>query len=129
MAKRDQDIVSRMDRIVFFANDGEGVKNFCEVLEVGEVAEDRVIARNRGYVLPLQDAQIFNSPDGMVYAYNMNLPYLSETKHLAEVEKNIIVGQAFLYAGRNSFQSGKTSSFMWVVLAFFFILAMIGMFK
>lgn len=98
----------------------------CEVVSIDEVHNDRIMAGN--YVLPLSDATIYNSPSGLTYAYNVSLPYLKEIAHLAEVEKNIVIGQAYLYQGKN-IPSGKPSAFMWFMVIMIAMLAIIGMLK
>lgn len=96
-----------------------------EILDVERIEKDRIVAGR--YVLPLSDATIHNSDDGLVYSYNCSLPYLAEAAHLAEVERNIIVGQAFNYAGRT--QPGKSNVMTYVLIGVLALLAVIGMFK
>lgn len=98
----------------------------CDIQDIQEIDRDRIITSK--YVLPLADATITNGDDGLVYSYNCSLPYLTETAHLAEVEKNIIVGQAFLYAGRN-LPNNKPSMLVWVLVAAMILLALVGMFQ
>jgi|SRR5690625_2228056 len=101
------------DRVIVFYNDqGEG--RTCHVSDVLEVTDGRIITTDRRFVLPLSDASIYTSASGLVYAYNVNLPYLQEIEHLADVEENIIVSQAFDYAGRTPKATG-TSGFAWAV--------------
>lgn len=83
--------------------------------------------RTSSFVLPISDAKIFNSQDGAVYAYNVSMPYLEEIKHLAEVEKNIVIGQAFLYQGRN-LPTGKPNAFQWVMMIGIILLAALAIF-
>lgn len=97
----------------------------CEVLDITSIGQDRIVTSK--YVLPLSDAAISNSEEGLVYSFNCSLPYLTETAHLAEVEQNIIVQQAFLYAGRT--QPVKTNMMMVMIICFMGLLAVIGMFK
>lgn len=98
----------------------------CEILDVQELDRDRIVTSK--YVLPLADATITTGDDGLVYTYNCSLPYLTEMAHLAEVEKNIIVSQAFLYAGRNM-PNNKPSLLVWVLVAAMILLALVGMFQ
>lgn len=98
----------------------------CEVVSIDEIQKDRIVAGK--YVLPISDATVYNSPSGLTYAYNMALPYLKEITHLAEVEKNIIIGQAYLYQGKNV-PTGKPNAFMWVMFLCIAILAVMGMTK
>lgn len=98
----------------------------CEVLDVQEVQRDRVITYK--YVLPLSDASISASEDGLIYSYNSSLPYLTETAHMAEIEKNIIMQQAFAYSGRTQ-PPTKTPMFVIVLVGVLVLLAIIGMFK
>jgi hypothetical protein len=97
-----------------------------EILDVERIEQDHLIAGR--YVLPLADAAIHNSGDGLVYSYNASLPYLTEIAHLGEVERNIIVGQAFLYAGRAS-AAAKPNLLMFGLVALLGVLAVIGMLK
>lgn len=98
----------------------------CEILDVQDIFKDRVVTSK--YVLPIEDAIIHTSSEGTVYSYNCTLPYLKEVAHLAEVEQNIIISQAFAYQGRTQPQN-KTPMIMYVLIAFLGILAIIGMFK
>jgi hypothetical protein len=98
----------------------------CEIFDIEEFVKDRIITSK--YVLPLNDAVVSNSDQGLIYSYNVSLPYITETAHLAEVEKNIIVGQAFLYPGRSA-PANKPSMMIWVLVGFMMILALVGMFK
>lgn len=97
----------------------------CEVLTVQDIFKDRIVTNK--YVLPLADAMIHTSSEGTIYAYNCTLPYLQEVAHLAEVEQNIIMSQAFAYSGR--VQPVKTPMFMFVLVGIISIFALIGMFK
>lgn len=97
-----------------------------DILDVQEIYKDRIITSK--YVLPLSDAVRSTSNDGVVYSYHASLPYLTETAHLAEVEKNTIISQAFLYQGRNT-PTNKTSPLVLILVAVLGLLAIIGMFK
>lgn len=99
----------------------------CEVLDVLDIFKDRIITDK--YVLPLADAVIHTSSEGTVYSYNCTLPYLEEVAHLAEVEQNIIISQAFAYHGRMQPKPPQTPIMVYVMLAILAILAIIGMFK
>lgn len=96
-----------------------------EIMDIQEI--DREYIRTSRYVLPLKDATIHTSDEGLVYSYNGSLPYLAEVAHLAEVEKNIIMQQAFLYQGRTA--PAKTPIMMILLVALLGLLAVIGMFK
>lgn len=101
-------------------------KALCEVFDIQDMFKDRIVTSK--YVLPISDAVVSNSEEGLVYSFFASLPYLTETAHLAEVEKNMIVGQAFLYPGRNV-PTNKPSLMIWVLVGFMMILALIGMVK
>lgn len=139
MAKQQPE-VSQWGRVIIFGNpnytfDSEqqayiaempGDKSpMVEVLDVQRIEKDRIITSK--YVLPIADASSCTSDDGMVYCYNCSLPYIQETAHLAEVEKNTIVQQAFLYAGRTA--PVRTSGLVWVLVGFLGLLALVGMFN
>lgn len=100
--------------------------SMVDILDIQEIQSDRIITSK--YVLPLADGVRSTSNDGIVYTYCASLPYLTETAHLAEVEKNTIISQAFLYAGRNT-ATGKTSPLVWVMVGVLGLMALIGMFK
>lgn len=97
----------------------------CSILDVQEVTQDKIVTSH--YVLPMSDASISTSDDGLIYSFNCSLPYLRETAHLAEVEKNIVMNQAFNYPGRTPQQ--KTGGVMWLLIGLLGLLAIIGMFK
>lgn len=88
-----------VDRVIIFAHD-ESQKFYADTQFVLAIENGRIITDNADLVLPLDDAKPFSTKDGILYAYNVSLDYLKEVQHLAEVEKNIIVQQAFLYPGR-----------------------------
>jgi hypothetical protein len=104
-------------------DDPNPYNRICEVLDVQDVFKDRVVTEK--YVLPIADAEIHNGPTGAVYCYNASLPYLAETSHLAEVEKNIVIGQAYLYQGKN-IRNGAPSPMQWVMLLAIIIFALVG---
>lgn len=104
----------------------EGQNRMCEILTVREVKPDRILTDK--FVLPISDAEIYNSPYGLTYCYNAALPYVKEVAHLAEVEENIVIGQAYLYAGKN-IPTGKPNLLTWVLILFLGLLAVMGMTK
>ena len=101
-------------------------KPIFEMLEIEDIHNDRLITNKQ--VFPLSDATILNDSEGLVYAFNMSLEYLQETKHLAEVEKNMIIGQAYLYAGKNLLDNNKTSGFQWFLSGALALIAVIAIF-
>lgn len=109
----------------FIPTNEDDRSSVCTILDVQEVTQDKVITSH--YVLPMSDATISTSDDGLVYSFNCSLPYLQETAHLAEIEKNTIMNQAFNYPGRT--QQAKTSGVMWLLIGLLGLLAIIGMFK
>lgn len=141
MLGRREEIIVSLGRVIVYGNpnykydgstkewtiDREGDKStVCEVLDVQEVQKDRIVTSK--YVLPLADASVSTNADGLVYSYNCSLPYLTETAHLAEVEQNIIMQQAFAYAGRTQ-PPPKTSLGIILLIGVLALLALIGMFK
>lgn len=138
MAKNEKNF--SLGRVVVYGNpnykyngeSGEWIKEetyddkptFCEVFDIQDLQKDRIVTAR--YVLPLADATISTSDEGLIYSYNCSLPYITETAHLAEVEKSMVIGQAFLYPGRNMPQN-KPSIMVWVMVAFLMLLALIGM--
>lgn len=139
MGKQKEQVIS-LGRVIIFGNPNyqysEQEKEFvptnendkssmCEVLDIQEIERNRVITSK--YVLPLADASISTSDEGLIYSYNCSLPYLQETAHLAEVEKNTIMQQAFLYAGRTA--PVKTSGLMWALVGILGLMSIIGMIK
>lgn len=132
MAKNNE--VNKLGRVVLFKDwssqsEGEvkpGGNDVFELLPIHEIHNDSIYCGK--YVLPISDATILNSQEGLVYAYNVSLPYLKEISHLAEVEKNIVIGQAYLYQGRNV-PTGKPSLFQWALVIFIFLLAIVAIMK
>lgn len=98
----------------------------CEILDVQDIFKDRIVTSK--YVLPLKDATIHTSSEGTIYSYNCKLPYLQEVAHLAEVEQNIIISQAFAYSGRVQ-PKNQTPLIMYIMIAILGLIAIIGMFK
>lgn len=97
-------------------------------VEIADIQEiDREYIRTTRHVLPIADATVYTSDYGLVYAYNCSLPYLTEIGHLAEVERNMIVHQAFLYQGRTA--PAKPPIMMILLVGLLGLLAVIGMFK
>lgn len=133
MAKTEVKI--NLGRVVLFrgfrANKMEdieaGDQDMVEILEVDDVQTDYIQADR--YVLPIEDATVLNSEDGLVYCYNVSLPYLQEIKHLAEVERNIVVGQAFMYPGRNMPNAAKGNFMSYVLIFAVILIAAFGIFK
>jgi hypothetical protein len=104
-----------------------GAQDMVEILDVDDVQTDYIQADR--YVLPIEDATVLNSEDGLVYCYNVSLPYLQEIKHLAEVEKNIVIGQAFMYPGRNMPNPNKGSLMPVLLIVAVVLIAAFGIFK
>ncbi|WP_336791149.1 hypothetical protein [Paenibacillus sp. MMO-177] len=100
--------------------------NHCEILDITEVQKDRIITSK--YVLPIADATISTSSDGLVYSFHCSLPYLHETAHLADVEINTIMEQAFAYTGRTQ-PPPKTPLMLVGLVGLLGLLALVGMFK
>lgn len=100
--------------------------DFIEIMQISEVTQEYLVADH--YVLPIADALKINSDDGLVYVYNASLPYLQETAHLAEVEKNIVFNGAFMYPGRNM-NKGQPSIFQWALVVMIFLVATFAIFK
>lgn len=98
----------------------------CDILDIQDIQQDRIVTSK--YVLPIADAVRSTSNEGIVYSYCASLPYLKETAHLAEVEKNTIISQSFLYQGRNT-PNGKTAPIVWVLVGVLGLMSLIGMFK
>lgn len=138
MAKKEQ-VNNNLGRVIIFGDINysydhenevwtrtDGGSRVCEVLSVEKVLTNRIVTEK--YVLPLSDAQIFNSDNGLTYTYNASLPYLKETAHLLEVENNIVIGEAYLYQGKN-ISNGKPNALTWVLILALVILSLVGMFK
>lgn len=130
MAKTE---VINLGRVVLFRNYtaktmeelNPGDKDICEILDVEDDQGDYIKAGY--YVLPKTDATVLNSDDGLVYTYNVSLPYLNEIAHLAKVEENIVIGQAFLYPGRNMPKTSP-SMFQWALVILMFLLGAFAIF-
>lgn len=132
MAKREEivnlgrvilyrDFVLDRDEDVLEAGGG----NMIEVLRVVDNANGRLHAG--AYVLPVTDAQVFTSDEGLVYCYNASPRYLEEVKHLGDVERNIIVSQAFSYPGRMTHLQ-KGNGLVWGIMIVLGLVAIIAMF-
>lgn len=102
-----------------------GARDFVEILEVEEVAADYI--RAGSYVFPTSDTVRMTSELGLVYAVNASLPYLAETAHLADVEKNIVFGSAFKYPGRSS-ANARSNIPMIVMMVGAFLIATFAIF-
>lgn len=85
----------RVDRAVVFEEEGQE----CHIFELGDDSFDREkgIIKVPGFVLPIGDAAVRISEKGRVYFYNCPAAYLEETKHLAQVEQQIIIEKALIY--------------------------------
>lgn len=131
--KIKQETEINLGRVVLFRNYqaktaeelNPGDRDVCEILDVTEDEGEYIKAGY--YLLPKADATILNNEEGIVYAYNISLPYQEEVAHLAKVEENIVIGQAFLYPGRNIPKTGP-GLFQWVVVSFIFLLGAFAIF-
>lgn len=129
-----KEIKENLGRVVLFRSHdaktsqdlGDGGADIFEIQNVQEIRQDTIVAEK--YVLPLQDAKILNSEQGLVYCYHVSLPYLTEIAHLAEVEKNIVIGQAYLYKGHNV-PNGKPNAFQWALMIGITILGLVAILK
>lgn len=115
-----------LDRVIVFAHD-DSQKFYAETQFVLAIENGRIITENADLVLPLDDAKPFNTKDGILYAFNVSLDYLKEVQHLAEVEKNIIIQQAFLYPGRN-IDAQKSSMTNLIVIGALSLITIISLF-
>lgn len=133
MVKKKEEI-EYMGRVLLFKNHGavlsseieSGAKDIVEILPIREIRQGNVITHS--FVLPEKDATIMQSDEGMVYAYNVSLPYLKETAHLAEVEKNLVIDKAFNYPGRSN-PGNKINIFQWVLVIFIFLMGIVAIMK
>lgn len=131
MAKREVKV--NLGQVVLFRNYEakkaedliSGDKDVCEILDVEDDQGDYI--RAGYYVLPKADATVLTSEQGLVYTYNVSVPYLQEIAHLAKVEENIIIGQAFLYPGRNMPSTGP-NMFQWALVLLMFTLGAFAIF-
>ena len=131
MAKREVKV--NLGRAVIFRNFEArkaedivaGTTDVCEILDVEDDQGEYI--RAGYYVLPKADATVLTNEDGLVYTYNVSLPYLQEVAHLAKVEENIVIGQAFLYPGRNMPSTGP-NMFQWAIVLFIFLLGAFAIF-
>ncbi|MMZ56020.1 hypothetical protein D1872_178970 [compost metagenome] len=132
MAKKTE-IELNLGRVVLFRNYQAkspeefqlGDKDVCEILDVTDDQGDYIKAGY--YLLPKSDATVLTNEDGLVYVYNVSVPYLDEVAHLAKVEENIIIGQAFLYPGRNMPKTGP-NGFQWALVILMFLLGAFAIF-
>ena len=124
--KRETQQPKSLDRVIVFAND-ESEKFYCNIYYVQNIESGRIITENADLVLPIEDAKPFVTDEGMLYAYNVSLEYLKEVQHLGEVEKNIIIQQAFLYPGR-AFAEKQSNMTNLVIIGVLALIAIVGMF-
>jgi hypothetical protein len=118
--------IKTLDRVIIFAHD-ESQKFYAETQYVLAIEDGRIITENADLVLPYEDAKPFSTKEGILYAYNVSLEYLKEVQHLAEVEKNIIVQQAFLYPGRG-FDSAKSNLNNLIIIGALSLITIISLF-
>lgn len=129
-----KEVKQNLGRVVLFRNFlakketdlQPGDRDMIDILDVDGVGNDFI--RAGSYVLPTGDATVVNSDEGLVYVYNVSLPYLSEIQHLAQVEKNIVIGQAYLYQGRNV-PNGKVPTILWFVIALIFVMGIVAIIR
>lgn len=116
-----------LDRVVIFASD-ESEKFYCNVYNVDRTESGYIVAMrdDEEIVIPMSDAKPFVSNEGMIYAVNCTLELLKEYQHLGEVEKNIIVPQAFSYPGTN-FEAQKSNMMWYIVVGVLGLIAILGM--
>lgn len=131
---RKEEIKVNLGRVVLFRNYRDVKAEDLKVTEGNDVIEIMDVSDDQGeyiradhYVLPKSDATVLNSENGLVYVYNVSLPYLDEVAHLAKVEENIVIGQAFLYPGRNMPKTGP-NLFQWCLVAGMFLLGAFAIF-
>lgn len=105
MAKRDT-----KDTAIIISDDSE----LCEILEVREQIGNDLYCGE--HILPIDDASLVKiGMEGRVYFYNCSLPYINEIQHLAEVEKNLVINKALVFAGE--INEKKSVSFFWYFVA------------
>lgn len=91
----------------------------CDVLPVRDIGNERILAGNGDYSVPVKDAKQFISPQGRVFIVNAPDWYVKEAKHLAEVEQATIIAQAVNYQkpGTVAAKSGGFMTFLPWILA------------
>ena len=116
-----------LDRVIVFASD-QSEKYYSNIYNVDRIESGHIIASSEDeeIVIPISDAKPFVSSEGMIYAVNCNLDYLSEIQHLGEVERNIIVQQAFAYPG-TSFEPSKSNMLLYVIAGILGLVAIVAM--
>ena len=115
-----------VDKVIIFAHD-KSDKFYCDIKVVDRIANGNIYVDDDTLIVPMTDAKPFNSPDGMVYAVNCSLEYLTEIQHLGDVEKNIIVEQAFLYPG-NAISDVKNGIGQYIIYGILGLIAIIAIF-
>ena len=115
-----------LDRVIIFAHD-ESSKFFADILHIESIENGRIITDNAELVLPLEDAKIFTTNEGILYAFNMSLEYLKEVQHLGIVEKNIIIEQAFMYPGKNR-EAEKSNLMNMIIIGALSLITIISLF-
>jgi hypothetical protein len=111
-----------INRVIIFE------ERFANIHYIKEITDGVIITLDESLVLPIEDATIYNSTDGLIYAYNVSLDYKKEVEHLAEVEKNIIISQAFLYPGTVQGELQKSNFLLYFVGGILGLIAIIAIF-
>lgn len=81
------------ERLIVLQHEGMN----CDVLPVRDVDDNRILAGNGEFSVPLKDVRQFISPEGRVYVLAAPDWYIDETRHLAEVEMSAVIKQAVAY--------------------------------
>jgi hypothetical protein len=105
-----------VDRLVILEHDGR----LCEVLDVEDVNEDRILAP--GYSVPTQDVKEYISPRGRVFVLHAPEEYIEETKHLAAVEQNTVIRHAIQYERMTPAKADMGKMMPWLLIGLLLIL-------
>ncbi|MBU8905580.1 hypothetical protein [Desertibacillus haloalkaliphilus] len=91
--KRDGDVFEETpDVLIVFDNEAKT----SDIKRINDISEDSVIVTGQ-YKVPLEDCEITNSIEGRHFFYRAPSQSITETKRLAQLEKNIVLNQITSY--------------------------------
>lgn len=125
MKRTTKEMVSPIRERLILLNQDEAT---CDILPVRSFDNERILAGDSDYSVPIKDVKQFISPVGRVFIVNAPDWYVNEAKHLAEVEQATVIAQAVNYQkpGSVSAKSGGLMAFLpWILMALAIVFALL----
>lgn len=123
--KRGKDLLPPISERLIVLNHDDAT---CDIHTIDNFDSERILAGHSEISIPFKDAKQYISPLGRVFIVNAPEWYVTEAKHLAEVEQATVIAQAVNYQkpGAATSKPGGLMTFLpWILVVFAIIFALV----